>query len=433
MVTMLQRPTPPLATPGRRAQTPERWWSVAGLAASAALAVGMVLVVGLDGRPGWAAFRAGLVVVVALLAALAAHRLPRVGAAAVVAAVGVVASPAAVTIGLKYPTRTGFSARATGGVVASAGALALLALGAWLLLRPARWWGRLLAIPLVAVLGFFVAIPLVGAVYATNLPRPVLGAQTPADRGLVYRDVSFVTSDGVRLSGWYIPSANRAAVALLHGASETRSNVLPQAAVLAHHGYGVLLFDARGHGRSDGRAMDFGWYGDGDVAAAVGWLAAQPDVDPARIGAVGMSMGGEEAVGALPAVPALRAVVGEGVTGRVAEDHAWLALRYGIQGTVTQWSHDITYAIAGLLTSAPEPGTLRAAVTAGGGRPILLIAAGTVKDEGYGAAYIRAGSPSTVQVWVVPGAGHTGGLGTHPVQWEQHVIGFLDRALLGKP
>jgi pimeloyl-ACP methyl ester carboxylesterase len=32
--------------------------------------------------------------------------------------------------------------------------------------------------------------------------------------------------------------------------------------VLAEHGYGVLLFDARGHGLSEGTAMDFGWYGD---------------------------------------------------------------------------------------------------------------------------------------------------------------------------
>ena len=47
-----------------------------------------------------------------------------------------------------------------------------------------------------------------------------------------------------------------------------RSAVLDQAAVLARHGYGVLLYDARGMGRSGGRAMNFGWYGDRDLAAA---------------------------------------------------------------------------------------------------------------------------------------------------------------------
>ena len=41
----------------------------------------------------------------------------------------------------------------------------------------------------------------------------------------------------------------------------------------------------------------------------------------------------------------------------------------------------------------------------------------------------RAPSPATVQVWVVPDAGHTQGLTTAPRAWEAHVIGFLDAAL----
>ena len=73
---------------------------------------------------------------------------------------------------------------------------------------------------------------------------PSVGTTTPGDRGLSYRDVELHTTDGVTLSGWYIPSANHAAVALLHGAGSTRSSVLDHAVVLARHGYGVLLFDA---------------------------------------------------------------------------------------------------------------------------------------------------------------------------------------------
>ena len=87
---------------------------------------------------------------------------------------------------------------------------------------------------------------------------------------------------------------------MLHGAGSTRSAVLGHAVVLARHGYSVLLFDARGHGRSAGRAMDFGWYGDEDVGGAVTFLAAQPGIS--TIAAVGMSMGGEEAIGAAAAV-----------------------------------------------------------------------------------------------------------------------------------
>ena len=56
-----------------------------------------------------------------------------------------------------------------------------------------------------------------------------------------------------------MPARNGTAVVLLPGAGATRTAVLGQAAVLARHGYGALLVDDRGHGRSAGHAMDFGW------------------------------------------------------------------------------------------------------------------------------------------------------------------------------
>jgi alpha-beta hydrolase superfamily lysophospholipase len=73
-----------------------------------------------------------------------------------------------------------------------------------------------------------------------------------------------------------VPSANGAAVVLLHGAGSTRSDVLDQAAVIAGAGLGVLMLDARGHGESGGRAMDFGWFGDEDIAAATTFLGGTP-------------------------------------------------------------------------------------------------------------------------------------------------------------
>src|SRR4051794_35240236 len=121
---------------------------------------------------------------------------------------------------------------------------------------------------------------------------------------------------------------------LRRGAGSTRSDVLDHAIVLARHGYGVLLFDARGHGRSGGRAMDFGWYGDWDVAAAVSYLQRRADVDPDRMAAVGMSMGGEEAIGAAASLPALRAVVAEGATNRTSADWGFLSQVYGTRGWV---------------------------------------------------------------------------------------------------
>lgn len=251
----------------------------------------------------------------------------------------------------------------------------------------------------------------------------------PPHRRPDHRDVEFPASDGTPLAGWYVPSRNGAAVVLLHGAGSTRSNVLDHAVVLARRGYGVLLYDARGHGDSGGRAMDFGWYGDDDIAGAVSFLLQQTEVDDRRIAAVGMSMGGEQAIGALATVDGLRAVVAEGATNRVAADKAWQSDEFGFRGALSEQLDRLTYTFVDLLTEAGRPISLHDAVRAGAPRPVLLIAAGEVPDEARAGRYIQSASPSSVALWVVPGTSHTGALATHPAEWEARVVAFLDDAL----
>ena len=50
--------------------------------------------------------------------------------------------------------------------------------------------------------------------------------------------------------------------------------------MLARHGYGVLVFDRRGEGQSDGDPNAFGWGGDRDVKAAVDYLQRAPTSTP---------------------------------------------------------------------------------------------------------------------------------------------------------
>jgi dienelactone hydrolase len=144
------------------------------------------------------------------------------------------------------------------------------------------------------------------------------------------------------------------------------------AGVPAPQGRRTALVDARGHGRSGGRAMDLGWYGDADVAAAVSYLQRRSDVDGRRIAAVGMSTGGEEAIGAAATEPRIRAVVAEGATNRVAADKAFLPKVHGWRGSVQQRVDAITFGLADLLTDARPPRPLRDAVRATSPRPILL-------------------------------------------------------------
>jgi fermentation-respiration switch protein FrsA (DUF1100 family) len=120
-------------------------------------------------------------------------------------------------------------------------------------------------------------------------------------------EVSFPTEDGLRLDGWFVPAApaGRGAGAPLRGSPDpsgrgpavlvcngnggNRSLRAPLAAALARAGLAVLLFDYRGYAANPGRPTEAGLAA--DARAAVAYLAARPEVDPARLVYFGESIG----------------------------------------------------------------------------------------------------------------------------------------------
>ena len=259
---------------------------------------------------------------------------------------------------------------------------------------------------------------LVGYAYvAVHVAR----SEVPADRlGMAHEDVRFTTSDGLELEGWYIPSRNGAAVIAFAG----RKAPQPQARMLARHGYGVLLFDRRGEGASDGDPNSWGWGGDRDVKAAIAWLRRRPDVDPDRIGGIGLSVGGELLLETAAETDDLAAIVSDGAGPRAyAEDMD----RPGAGVDLAIGSAIKTAAVAVFANEAPPSNlrTLAGRIT----EPVLLIAApnspnGEELNRGYHAALH---GPKTL--WEIPEAEHTGGLAARPAEYEQRVLGFFDRTL----
>ncbi len=183
--------------------------------------------------------------------------------------------------------------------------------------------------------------------------------------------------------------------------------------------------------------MDFGWYGDLDVAAAVAHLEQRAEVDPGRIGLLGMSMGGEESIGAAAATH-VAAVVAEGATARTAADKAWLSDVYGFRGALQEQLERVQYERVqyervqyertDLLTDAGPPTVLRDAVLAAESTRFLLVAADGMPDEGHAAEHLAGAAPGRVDVWTAPG-GHTDALANAPGEWERRVVAFLDAEL----
>ena len=393
----------------------------------AAEGAALAVLVGLDGSAAWRLLRVLAVIAVAVLAVWVTRRAGAVGRGILAVVAGIVGTSAGAGVASAHLAKAGLDAAAVLAVIVLVAAIALLARGGTALVRAIPGWWRLLAVPAVVAVLWFVLLPVTVAVNATNRPPGPLGSATPAQYGLAYRNVAFRTADGVRLSAWYVRPANGAAVLLLPGAGATRDSVLAQAAVLARHGFGALLLDTRGHGLSGGHAMDFGWYGNADLTAAVSFLGRQPGVRPSRIAVLGLSMGGEQAIAAAAADAGIAAVVAEGVTGMQLADHGWLP--HGIDGALTRGEEWVQYTAAGLLGDASPPLPLRSAIRSVSPRPVLLIAGGAVPDEPAAARWFQAASPATVRVWIVQRAGHTAALATQPRAWEARIVGFLSVAL----
>lgn len=128
-----------------------------------------------------------------------------------------------------------------------------------------------------------------------RVPRRTPGPD-PTVLGLTAQDVELTSVDGSRLRGWFLPAdvaggPPAPAIAVQHGWGSQAADLLPAAAALVGAGLGVLVLDARGHGRSDpARFMSMPRFGE-DLATGVRWLRQRPDVDPDRIGLVGHSVG----------------------------------------------------------------------------------------------------------------------------------------------
>lgn len=293
-----------------------------------------------------------------------------------------------------------------------------------------RLWARIAVRSVLVILLALLVWIITPAVIATNVP-PLSHAAAPEEIGIAASEVRFQAEDGTEMFGWYLPPADGKVAVLRHGSGSTASAVLPQARVLVDNGYGVLLTDARGHGASGGDGMDFGWYGTADIDAAIDFLTTQAEVDPNRIVVVGLSMGGEEAVGAAASDRRIAAVVAEGATARTEEDKAWLVDVYGWRGWVQVRLEWLQYALTDILTAATRPASLAESAAHAAPTPILMITAGNIDDEANSARHIQEAARDNVVVWSVPGAGHTEGLTVAPADWEEIVIGFLNSALAG--
>jgi pimeloyl-ACP methyl ester carboxylesterase len=269
-------------------------------------------------------------------------------------------------------------------------------------------------------------------VYVVSITKPApstVGDPPQTTEEIVFQPVSlFNEEDNIYLSGWYVPSKNRAAIILLHGFGNNRLAMRSRAEVLARHGYGVLLYDLRGHGESQGDVRAFGWEDVSDVQAALQFLSNCEEVDAERIGILGFSVGGQIAIRATAEYEQIKAIIADD-PGFVTVDDA---------PTPTNTKQRLMYLVSwldgrlvSLWTGIPIPPGVTAVMGEIPPRPILFI------DTGQGEArvlvrhfYEVADEPK--ELWEISETFHGGQFDARPEEYEEKMITFFNNALLEK-
>jgi fermentation-respiration switch protein FrsA (DUF1100 family) len=238
-------------------------------------------------------------------------------------------------------------------------------------------------------------------------------------------DVTFKTSDGLTLSGWFLSEPDSdTTVIICHGAGASRGNFIDNLSVFRGNGYSSLIFDFRGHGDSDGHTCTFGLYEEADVRAAVDWLKHNRPEQARHVFGIGSSMGAMSLVRAAARDPRIEAIVLDSAFTSAPDMAAAHLGRLPIVGRPMGW-----LALAGLSVQAGRSFwdlDARPAVADVAPRPIFLIHAVddiVIPHEQMERLYTYC--PPDTPCWSAPGS-HSNIITTDLDEYTRRVIDFFD-------
>lgn len=142
------------------------------------------------------------------------------------------------------------------------------------------------------VLVAFLYFTQAGMLYLPDMPGRQL-VSTPRDFGLNYDDVTLVTSDGVRVHGWFVPGPSSRVLLYFHGNAGNISHRLHSIRQFHELGLSVFIIDYRGYGQSGGKPTEAGLYLDAE--ACWKYLTEERGIGAGDIILFGRSLGGSVA------------------------------------------------------------------------------------------------------------------------------------------
>jgi len=262
------------------------------------------------------------------------------------------------------------------------------------------------------------------------LHPPTMSPMTifPEAFGLTYEKVSFRSSDGLTLAGWFLPSPSGRDKTLLicHGWGDNKGEFLEQTVFLNRvEGFNLLYFDFRGCGESEGDQVTMGKMELLDFAAALDYLKTYRPRCAECLGVFGFSMGAAVAAMSLADRPEIKAAVLESPFAdfhQVGRRWAWARFRVPYFPMIMlvmrlakfRSGHDDldAYSPAAFLPAARTPLLMIA-----GERDVLT------PPKDVRRLYAAAHGPK--DFWLVPGASHSKCRLAAPADYDARVAAFF--------
>ncbi len=273
-----------------------------------------------------------------------------------------------------------------------------------------------------------------GAVLVNVRPYRRTPETRPAQLGPGAFPVAFPSRDGLVLRGVLSPPPEGAPMlVMLHGIGANRDEWVEWGGLFSRGGYGVLAFDWRAHGESEGNLTGLGAFEHQDLLGALDFLESRPDTRGRPIGIVAQSLGAACASMTAPHLPErVRTFVLDSPFGdlsRMAGHRMAILGPFGIGPRLLL--DPLSWLVIGRSMSSVSPERNLAALAP---RPILVMhgeedqVIPTSEGKSLYAAY-----PGPKQSWFVPGARHCETRGKQLRKWLERVAGFLAGNLEGAP
>jgi fermentation-respiration switch protein FrsA (DUF1100 family) len=273
--------------------------------------------------------------------------------------------------------------------------------------------------------------------------HPVSLEETPADgvgvfdvgSGAVPEKVEFTSLGGHPLEGWFVPAPDPAqapwpTVLLAYGYGGYKEQMASYARMLRRGGFATFTFDMEGSGRRRGRPVTMGAREKLDFMGAASYVRSRPDVDGARLGALGVSMGAATVLLAAVEDPTIKAIVSDSSYADLRD-----MIKPGLQAFVGHASLVIAplivrYAEAMIGTRAADIVPARAAARLGDRALFVIHGAddGLVAPYSAEQLYVAASGPK--EKWVIPACQHADGPNVVEEEYGRRVNEFFGRWLV---